>query len=393
MSESPIAPPRTIADATPECVLAPKSLAELQAIVAADDGMTLVPVGGGTRLDLGHAPSQAFALLELAGALTGEIVHEPEDMTVVVPASATIGAINAQIRASGQRLTLDPPHPDRATVGGTLAVGAGGPLRTRYGLPRDTLLGITLLRSDGELVHAGGRVVKNVTGYDLMRMWTGSLGTLGILVSASLRVQPIPESVDIAVRGLSLGEALTMANAVYLADCRPELADVILERERWTLLVRVPAPLAALARSVAPGAVAEEWLDLYGRSRDAGFAEDDHLAVRIAGTRSAIEGIAATIHRLEATTVVARPLAGTIVAGWSAGDMPPLRRLSPEFAAIRRDLAASGGSLIIDRMPDSWRPDVDPWGEPPGSFPIMRRLKDAYDGRLRLNAGRFCGAI
>ncbi len=384
---------RELAGREPECIFAPRSLEELQTIVAADDGMTLVPVGGGTRLELGHAPNRAFALLELAGALNGSVEHEPEDMTVVVPATATIETINTAIRASGQRLPLDPPHPSRASIGGTLATGTNGPLRTRYGLPRDLLLGMTILRSDGELVKSGGRVVKNVTGYDMMRLWTGSLGTLGVLVSASLRVQPFGETVDIAVRGLKRAEALKMANAAYLADCRPDVADIIRESDRWTLLLRVPSSLADLARTVAPGTAAEEWAGLYRTARDTGFGPGDELTIRLASPRTQLDAMSAQVESLAPSGVILRPLGGGMLATWTAGDLPPLRKALPVFDALRQSLAAAGGSLVLERMPNSWRTDIDPWGDPPGSFVIMQRLKAAYDARGRLNSGRFCGGI
>lgn len=384
---------RNLAGREPECIFAPRSLEELQTIVMADDGMTLVPAGGSTRLELGNAPDRPFALLELAGALDEPIQHEPEDMTVVVPANATIETINTAIRAAGQRLPLDPPNPSRATIGGTLATGTSGPLRTRYGLPRDLLLGMTVLRSDGELVRAGGRVVKNVTGYDLMRLWTGSLGTLGVLVSASLRVQPVAETVDIMVEGLSRTDALSMANAAYLADCRPDVADVIRQNGRWTLLLRVPVSLADLTRSVAPGTTAAEYDEIYRVARDSGFEAEDKLTIRIASPRTKLDATSAKIEELSPTVLVLRPLGGGMLATWTAADAPPLRRAGPTFDGLRKALAPAGGSVVVERMPRSWRGEFDPWGEPPGSFPIMQRLKAAYDPRGRFNSGRYWGGI
>ncbi len=166
-------------------------MTELQALARERDGRTLVPVGGGTRMDLGYAPEQPFTVVELGAALAGELEHSPEDLTLVAPAGMTLAEVNRRLAVHRQFVPLDAPLPERATLGGTLAVGTGGPLQSRYGLPRDLVLGMTVLRADGELVKAGGRVVKNVTGYDLMRLWCGSLGTLGIVRRYGAAVLPL----------------------------------------------------------------------------------------------------------------------------------------------------------------------------------------------------------
>src|SRR6185312_7763380 len=169
-----------------------------------------------------------------------ELQHQADDLTVVTPAGATIDEINAVLAPSGQWLPIDPPLPGAATIGGTLAVGAGGPLRTRYGLPRDAVLGMTVLRADGELVHAGGRVVKNVTGYDLMRLWCGSLGTLGIITEVALRVLPIPgERHTIVTPHATYEEAFGFASSPLLAGLRPEFCVSVRQTKGWETLTGV----------------------------------------------------------------------------------------------------------------------------------------------------------
>lgn len=393
MSDAPAVAPYTIADREPAAVLTPRSLGELQAIVASSDGATLVPVSGGTRLGLGNTPNRQFNVVNLREAITGHIEHQPDDMTLTVPATATIAEINAQLAASRQQLTLDPPHPARATVGGTLSTGSGGPLRGRYGMPRDAVLGMTVLRADGELVHAGGRVVKNVTGYDLMRTWTGALGTLGIIISANFRVQPIPECIDLTSRGISLAEARAATDALIRNDARPEIVEIVRSGDRWRLHTRIPAPLGGLALDSLPDPGEEDDDAWVAASRDLGFADDDVATIRIAAPFSRLEDVMSLLGELEPTETVVRPTGSAIIASWKQDATPPVRTAAPTIERIRRELTAAGGSVTVERMPSSWRQEVDPWGEPPGSFAIMQRLKEAYDPGRRLNAGRFIGGI
>ena len=177
-----------VAGGSPVAVHRPSNLAELGELVANRDGLTLVPVGGGTQLELGNRPTNPFALLDLSRALGDRMDHQKDDLTLVASAGCALEEVARLLGRHGQFIALDPPHPNRATVGGTLAAAMAGPLRSRFGPPRDAVLGMTVLRADGVLVKAGGRVVKNVTGYDLMRTWCGSLGTLGILTEVALRV-------------------------------------------------------------------------------------------------------------------------------------------------------------------------------------------------------------
>lgn len=382
-----------VAGVRPERVYQPASIEELCDLMRTAPEATLVPRGSGTRLDLGGPPKGPFAVVDLAGALDRSIEHRHEDLTAFAGAGATIGDVNEALAVHGQRLPLDPPGAPHAMIGGLLAAGGGGPLRTRWGLPRDLVIGMTVIRADGETVKAGGRVVKNVTGYDLVRLWCGSLGTLGIIAQTGFKVLPIAETVDLVTRTGRLEDVLVSADRLLRHDVRPEVFDALAEGDTWRMVARVPAASEAVARPQLAGERLPDDPEAYIRCRDLGSEPDDLLTLHGSVAFPGVRDLARQVAGLKPARMLVRPLTGEVRAAWDAASLPPLRSFGPALDQLRSGAAGRGASVIIERMPPSFHASLSPWGDVPAAFDLMRAVKATWDPRGRLNAGRYAGGL
>ena len=216
----------------PSAVVAPDSVESLSAIVktASEQGYTVIPRGGGTKMDFGHPPARADIVVSLA-RMNRIVSHEPADQTATAEAGITMAGLQAGLGERGQYLPLDPPHGDAGTLGGALATNASGVLRTSFGTARDMVIGVRVVQADGTIVKSGGRVVKNVAGYDLNKLYIGSLGTLGILAEVNLKLQPLPAAGRMIIGSMpGISAAAECAFRVMDSDIMPsflELADPV----------------------------------------------------------------------------------------------------------------------------------------------------------------------
>jgi glycolate oxidase FAD binding subunit len=369
----------------------------------ARDRLAVVFVGGGTDLELGAPPARLDAVLHTR-RLDRIREHAPSDQIVAVEGGIALAELQRRLAPHGQRLAIDPPLAERATVGGIVAANAFGPRRTRYGPVRDLVIGMTIVRADGVVARGGGKVVKNVAGFDLPRLFCGSLGTLGLVAEVVFRLHPLPEA-----SATALFEGLSAAD---VQDTVPVLRELAVEPVAVTALGGAGGPLSLAIRfeGFAPGVRAQVDRTL-GRAGGGARLEGPeeaavwarHDALRAAGgvRAKATFAPASLAAALEALRPVTAALSGGGLAvhpalgiALLAGDLADAAGAARAIASARAALRPLGnGTLVVHAAPPELRALADPWGPPPPAIEVMRRLKRELDPEARLAPGRYVGGI
>ncbi len=362
------------------------------------EGMAVVPLGGGTRLEVGNPPSRLDAYVSTR-ALSGIVAHVEGDLTVVVRAGMPLEALNRELARARQFLPLDPPLPSKATIGGIFALGEPGFRRRPGARPRDLLLGFEAVLADGTKVKAGGRVVKNVAGYELSKLLVGSAGTLAVLTRACLRLRAIPEDVvTLALSFTRLSRAARVSHGIARQAVLPEAVALLnpelsreLGWEGWTLLARFEGfreetkegaeEVLRLAGSRgAEAAGAEAWDEL----RDFPVRPLGEAGLLLRGQAAPARVFALAESWQDGGPLVAYPDSGLVYS----------HTRDPEALANRRETAVlCGANTVVERAPSSLKSEIDVFGETPESFEIMKRIKEKLDPRGVLSPGRFVGRL
>jgi glycolate oxidase FAD binding subunit len=371
---------------------------ELPAVVqeAASLQQKILVAGNGSKLDWGGLVDQP-TLLVSTKKLDRVIDHAVGDLTVTVEAGVPFQQLQAQLATAGQFLPLDPLFPDRSTMGGLIATADTGSLRHRYGGVRDLLLGISWVRPDGAIAKAGGRVVKNVAGYDLMKLFTGSYGTLGILQQVSLRVYPLPvASGSMWVTGTALPDLIGQLGASNLTPTSLDLISAGLAHqlglgEQMGLLVRfqtIPASiqvqrqqLAALAVSL--GLTSENYDDeletnLWGKVRSRVMAKP--ITAKIGARATMAVDLLTSFNQQTNGWGVIHVGSGIGLLGC---DDPSV--LMP----LRQQCVAAGGFLSILTAPIAIKQQLEVWGYQGAAVQIMRQLRQQFDPQALFNPCKF----
>jgi glycolate oxidase FAD binding subunit len=387
-------------------VLEPASEQQLAAVLrlANEAGLAVVPRGGGTKLSWGNPPSRVDAILSTA-RLDKIIEHPWADLTVSVEAGCTIQELQSALAQHGQRLALDPLWPQQATIGGVLSTNDSGSLRLRFGALRDLIIGVTLALPDGTLASSGGKVVKNVAGYDLPKLATGALGTLAVITRAVFRLHPRPRnSKSLSISAGNLEEmqrfilavqdsklAHTALQARIAQDAEP-VVDILLEGTEAGIAAQ-EAQLRELARHAqateAPSAVwaasQELWNFSSAAAATAAVAKFTTLPASIA---RAIETLQRAAGSRKTHWKVAMQATGI---GWLRLESTP-ENLHASLADLRFELERDRGSLSVFRHPADMS-HLDAWGQPGDAFTLMRAVKNQFDPKNTLNPGRFLAGI
>jgi len=416
--------PYVVDGRTPEAAVFPESIDEIRAVVAgaAEARVPVMAWGGGTAVAVGSPPREPGIVLGLA-RLNRLLEHEPGDLTVTVQAGMTVSALQTALCDHGQWLSLDPPDAERATLGGIIAANASEPRRHLYGTARDLLIGVTVVIGDADVVRGGGKVVKNVAGYDLPKLFIGSQGTLGVIVEMTLKLRPLPEAerflavpfeclkdAAAAVRGLMMSDL--MPNAIELLDTEASRAlgaplaplpapatlvvgfDGLREQVDWQCaeLLRVTTPFGArAAQPLSPEACAR----LGTAARDALTESAAVMRISTVPTQvGEIMGQGAEVARARGLTAAWSAHAGTgVLTGVLSrprdrGEAAAVVAVLTEWRAAAR---ASGGYATLEWAPLAVKSQVPVWDDLGAAGRLMRRIKERLDPHDILNPGRFVG--
>ncbi len=352
----------------------PATAAEAARILreATDGRLAVTPIGGGRASQMGDPPARCDIELHTT-RLDRVLEHSQGDMVVTVEAGITIESLQSELHKKSQFLPLDPFNSPGHTIGGLLAAGWTGPLRQRFGSPRDFVIGIRVALPDGRLASAGGRVVKNVSGYDMMKLHLGAMGSLGVIVAASFKVFPNAlHDVTVDVTCASLDEAWAASEKALALPMPPAALELLSSRR---LIARFLGSRDGVERMVLElgwnRTDPSVWLE-HSRRGPSSWA-------RLAIPRHKLH---ATLRSLpEGADWWASPGSGTV--HWSiTGGAATVRD-------ARANAESAGGSLVIMAGPEELRREVGAWGSPPPTLDLMKRLKHAFDPERTLNPGRF----
>jgi glycolate oxidase FAD binding subunit len=394
---------------TPGFVVTPGSTEQTAQVLklANEAGLAVTPVGGATKLDWGNIPSRLDLLLSTA-RMNRVLEHASGDLVVRVQAGARLADVQHTVGQAGQRLSLDPLEAG-ATIGGIIATNTTGPLRFRYGAVRDLLIGVTYILADGTTAQAGGRVVKNVAGYDLCKLFSGSFGTLVFIAEAFFRLHPLPAArLAVGVKG---GGAHTELHGPIDAILRSNLVPSALNflaGRGWSVM--------ALFEGVQPGveAQARATVELWKEFGEAAiYYADEYSDQWERATTATIERDEPNESVLLKISTVPTDLGQTVTdvmsskprqLGWKiqgyAGSGIVLVDLLGDSASlvatideIRSRVGKRGGTVVVRRASPAIKREVDVWGPVGDALPLMRSVKQRFDPLSTMNPGRFVGGI
>jgi glycolate oxidase FAD binding subunit len=381
-------------------LVTPASIEEAAEVMrdASGSGASLRLRGGGSKWGWGVPGPVADVVLSSAG-LDEVVEHNAADLTAIVEAGAPLAEVQATFARTGQMLALDPPlgSDGAATVGGAIATGDSGPLRHRYGAPRDLLLGMTVVLSDGSVARSGGKVIKNVAGYDLAKLFAGSFGTLGLIAEVVVRLRPLPPLAETAVGESGDPEALARAaTALAHSTLEPEALDVFWRDGRGGVAVRVSGAAPRARAEAALGMLRAEGLEARREGDDGALWAGQRAAQRT--SEGAVVKVSSQPSRLADVVRAARAAGADLVgrAGlglvWVTLPERPPDELIGAIASLRARLAPSP-CVVLD-APADVRAEAGVWPEaPPPELELMRRVKARFDPSGTCNRGTFVGGI
>ncbi|MGE5443973.1 MAG: FAD-binding oxidoreductase [Ignavibacteriales bacterium] len=419
----------------PDIVVFPETVEEVSQImkVASRDSLAVIPWGGGTKIGFGREPQKVDVVI-CTGRLNRIIEYEPSDLVGIAECGIPLRDFQKALGEKSQFLAIDPPHIESgATLGGIIATNDSGPRRLRYGTMRESLIGIKVVRADGSIIKGGAKVVKNVAGYDLPKLYVGSLGTLGIIVEGTFRLYPIPETSKTLLVSFPNLETLhetvlLILNSSFIPSClealNPPLVNVISEKlnlslknGEYALAVRIEGVEKAVRDQISrvKNICREkngEGVSFEGRPQETLWQEIWEFPWRVCGENRIICKASVLITDvpkvLQALEELSKSSGLRIYASARAGsgiliisieiDSTGLPReeilqIVESINSLRGLVISLKGTLVIQEAPLSLKSQIDIWGEVGTSINVMKKLKTLFDPNSILNPRRFAGGI
>jgi glycolate oxidase FAD binding subunit len=368
----------------------------------------VTPWGGGTAMALGNIPRSVEVVIAL-DRLDNLIEHDDANLTATVQAGMTLSALQEQLKQSNQFLALDPPQPDRATIGGVVAANINGPRRMFYGSVRDLVIGMKMVLASGEQIKAGGKVVKNVAGYDLCKLFVGSLGTLGIITEVTFKMAPLAETAGTLIAQGPLDDCAKVAAEVFSSPLLPAAITLFnsaaakaqgFETETGAIAIWVEGFTEAVERHLtdiqsiaAQNKLVAEVLrnqlhpSFWEKVCDLGFGQETilyRLTVRLASVRPVLTAL----EQWNGAQVIAHPGSGTILVQTKA--LTEGIQWFPKLTEIAKE---HRGHVVLVAAPGTLKKSIDVWGLAPPSTKLMREIKAQFDPHNMLNPGRFIAGL
>lgn len=404
----------------------PESEEEIAAVLryAHEQGLSVIPSGNGTKRGYGGLDETADILLSLA-RMTGITEHSAGDLTMAVRPGTTIEAINEALKPHGQMLPLDVPWPEEATIGGVIAANDSGPKRLKYGSARDMVIGLRVVYPDGKVIRTGGNVVKNVAGYDMNKLFIGSMGTLGVISEVRVKLRPLPPFQSLLL--IPFDEADHDALSAFVIDLQnshlepsalellsPRLARRLAGGSTWTLAVAfedrekaviaqeswVKEKRATDIIAFRQDAAARWWREFSRIAPNAAGRGPDppthatEIAIKIGSKNADVIPLLLTGDALAEALGVTMHGHGGVGHGisrlYAQGADAALLQYVEE---VRRAAEDKEGYAVVTHMPLSLRRRCDAWGGMPAHFPLLRAIKQTIDPKCVLNPRRFVGGL
>lgn len=407
----------------PKAVVLPASVQEMQDVLqfAAKADLSVIPAGAGTKLGIGNLPQKVDLVLATT-RLNSVIEYEPADLTVTVEAGISLAALQTELAQHRQYLALDPPHANRCTLGGIVATNASGSLRMRYGAARNQVLGLRVVHANGTVVKSGGKVVKNVAGYDLNKLYIGAFGTLGIITEVTLKLSPIPaheailaadfQDVQSAVdTGLNIVGSQTLPMFVNLfinADFgsgetdekKPTLVvgfsgdpeTIVWQLAQCQGIMEQNSTLGVTITEGEPRVILQETI----REFPAANRDTENVMVKVNLKRTDIAEFAAQVMNASGVRDI-RAMAllgsGILYLSIPVTSDTDFRALANTLTQLRESATVRRGNLIVETAPLELKQHIDVWGAVGDTLGLMQQVKAKFDAEGLLNPGRFVSGI